>query len=59
MMLAQLCPPEFPMAFGVIRAVKQPTYNQLFEQQMEEVKATSKIKCMDDLLNSGETWEIK
>src|SRR5574344_1712186 len=59
MMLAQMRPPEFPMAFGVIRAVKKPTYNQLFEKQMEEVKAQSKIKCMDDLLNSGETWEIK
>ena len=58
MMLAQMWPPEYPMAFGVIRAVKKPTFNQIFEKQMEEAKATSKIKCVDDLLNSGETWEI-
>lgn len=59
MMLAQMRPPHFPMAFGVIRAYKQPTYNQLFEKQMEEAKVNAKIKCVDDLLNSGETWEVK
>ena len=59
MMLAQMRPPEFPMAFGVIRAYKQPTYNQLFEKQMQEAQENAKIKCVDDLLNSGETWEVK
>ena len=59
MMLAQMRPPQFPMAFGVIRAYKQPTYNQLFEKQMEEAQENPKIKCVDDLLNSGETWEVK
>jgi 2-oxoglutarate ferredoxin oxidoreductase subunit beta len=58
MMLAQMCPPEFPMAFGVIRAVKQLTYNQIFEKQMQELTETSSIKCVDDLLNSGDTWEV-
>ena len=47
------------MAFGVIRAYKQPTYNQLFEKQMKEAQENAKIKCVDDLLNSGETWEVK
>lgn len=58
MMLAQMRPPHFPMAFGVIRAVPKPTYNQLFNQQMEEAKQNPKIKSVDDLLNSGDTWEI-
>ncbi|MCH3923615.1 MAG: 2-oxoacid:ferredoxin oxidoreductase subunit beta [Bacteroidales bacterium] len=57
-MLAQMRPPEFPMAFGVIRAVKKPTYNQMFEQQMKEQQESSPIKCVDDLLNSGETWTV-
>jgi len=26
---------------------------------MEEQMATGKYKCMDDLLNSGDTWEVK
>ncbi|HBN05352.1 MAG TPA: 2-oxoacid:ferredoxin oxidoreductase subunit beta, partial [Bacteroidales bacterium] len=58
MMLAQMRPPEFPMAFGVIRAFKAPTYNQIFEKQMEEAKQDATIKCVDDLLNSGDTWEV-
>ena len=26
---------------------------------VEEVKAKSKIQCVDDLLRSGSTWEVK
>jgi hypothetical protein len=28
-------------------------------EQHVRVKAASKIKCMDDLLNSGSTWKVK
>ncbi len=58
-MLTQIRPPEFPMAFGVIRAVEKPTYNQMLRKQIEDAKAVSKITCVDDLLNSGDTWEIE
>ena len=51
--------PEFPVALGIIRDVDDKTYNNEVARQVEEVKATSKIKCMDDLLNSGETWVIE
>ena len=33
-------------------------YDQAVEKQVEEVKAQSKIHCVDDLLHSGATWEI-
>lgn len=59
LMLAKMAPPHFPMAFGVIRSAMYPTYDDLVEDQISTAKATSKIKCVDDLLNSGETWEIK
>lgn len=49
----------FPVAFGVIRQVEAPTYEVLLEKQIEEVKAKSKITCMDDLLNSGSTWVVE
>ena len=49
----------FPVAFGIIRQVADQTYDQLLEKQIEEVKAKSKITCMDDLLNSGSTWVIE
>jgi len=44
----------------VIREVKMPTYERLLEQQIEEVKALKpKMKTMQDVLNSGNTWETK
>ena len=57
-MLAKLAPPHFPMVFGVIRSAMFPTYDDLVQEQIKYAKDTSKIKCVDDLLNSGETWEI-
>ncbi len=50
--------PNFPVAFGIIRSVKAETYEQLVEKQIEIVKSKSKIKNMDDLLNSGNTWTV-
>ena len=49
----------FPVAFGVIRQVESPAYDKLVEQQIEEVQKTTKIKNMDDLLNSGSTWLVE
>ncbi len=57
-MLAKMQYPDFPVALGVIRAVKKPTYNELFEDQIITAQQNSSIKCVDDLLNSGDTWEI-
>jgi 2-oxoglutarate ferredoxin oxidoreductase subunit beta len=56
--LASMKYPDFPVALGVIRDVDEPTYNKEVARQVAEVQEKSKIKCMDDLLNSGETWTI-
>lgn len=58
LMLAQMKLPNYPVALGVIRSVEAPTYDQLLEDQITKAKAESKIQCVDDLLNSGDTWEI-
>lgn len=50
--------PEYPIAMGVIRAVEAPVYDQMMEQQIAEVQSKSKIKSIDDLLNSGNTWVV-
>ena len=50
--------PDFPVAMGVIRSVKAPAYDQLMEEQISTVKSKSKIKSIDDLLSSGNTWEV-
>ncbi|MBR5781830.1 MAG: 2-oxoacid:ferredoxin oxidoreductase subunit beta, partial [Bacteroidales bacterium] len=59
MMLAHMAPPEFPVAIGVIRNVEAPTYNQCLDGVIEAETAKSNIKCVDDLLNSGSTWDIE
>ncbi|MBO7299894.1 MAG: 2-oxoacid:ferredoxin oxidoreductase subunit beta [Tidjanibacter sp.] len=57
--LASMKYPDFPVALGVIRDVDEPTYNREVARQVKEVQEKSPIKCMDDLLNSGETWTIE
>jgi 2-oxoglutarate/2-oxoacid ferredoxin oxidoreductase subunit beta len=59
MMLVNMNHPEFPVVFGVIRAVEDSTYDEKVDMQIEAVQATSKIKNMDDLMNSGNTWVVK
>lgn len=58
-MLANMRYPEYPVALGVIRSVPGQTYETAVAEQIEEVRSRSKIKCMDDLLNSGSVWEVK
>jgi hypothetical protein len=57
-MLSKMAPPVFPVALGVIRAVTDFTYESRMEQIIASEKETSPIKCMDDLMNSGKTWDI-
>ncbi len=57
LMLAKMKPP-FPMAMGVIRSAVFATYDDLLIEQNQHARANSPIKTVDDLLNSGDTWEI-
>ena len=58
MMLAEMKGPELPVALGVIRDVKQLTYDDGVHDQVLEVTAKSKIHSVDELLHSGSTWEV-
>ena len=58
-MLANMRYPEFPVALGVIRSVEGVTYDSAVAEQITEIKKTSKIKCMDDLLMHGSTWKVE
>lgn len=49
---------EHPMVMGVIRCIEQEPYEDRLTKQVKEVEANSAFKNMDDLLLSGETWEI-
>ncbi len=58
LMIAKMSQPEFPVAFGIIRAVKTDTYENKLMKQIELVKESSSIKSMKDLLYSGNTWQV-
>ena len=59
LMIAQMKGPDFPMAVGVIRDISKPCYSELMLQQIETAKAHTKFNCVDDLLNSGNTWDVE
>lgn len=59
MALADMKGPHYPVALGVIRDVKDITYDDGVRDQVKEVMAKSSIHCVDDLLHSGSTWEVK
>ena len=51
--------PEFPVAMGVIRAVKSTVYESELFDQVQHAKKETKIKNMDELLHSGNVFESK
>jgi 2-oxoglutarate ferredoxin oxidoreductase subunit beta len=57
-MLARMRPPEFPAALGIIRSVKRQTFDDGVLNQLEYEKEKAKFRTVDELLKSGETWEI-
>lgn len=59
MMLVNMRYPDYPVALGVIRDVADKTYDRALEEQVENVRKDAKIKSVDELLRSGDTWEVK
>ena len=59
MMLAEMKGPELPVALGVIRDVRQLTYDDGVHNQVQEVTAKSRVHSVDELLRSGSTWEVR
>ncbi len=58
MLLVSMAYPELPVALGVIRNVPFPTYDDLVRDQVTDVADHGSIHNMEQLLNSGDTWEI-
>lgn len=50
---------ELPVALGVIRDVEAPIYDASVHRQIEEVKRQKPARTLQEMLMSGETWEIK
>ncbi|MFR9523797.1 MAG: 2-oxoacid:ferredoxin oxidoreductase subunit beta [Rikenellaceae bacterium] len=59
-MLAAMKYPELPVAMGVIRCVEDAqVYDAAVTAQLELVASTAKISSVEELLHSGDTWEVK
>lgn len=59
MMLVNMKHPEMPVALGVIRNVKDQTYDDCVRDQLLDVQKNAKLHSMDELLQSGDTWDVK
>lgn len=59
MALVDMKGPDYPVALGVIRDVRDVTYDDGVRDQVKEVMSKSKIHTVDDLLHSGSTWEVE
>lgn len=58
MLLADMKGPDFPVALGVIRKVADTTYDKKVNKQVKDVYSKRKITNVEELLNSGETWDV-
>jgi 2-oxoglutarate ferredoxin oxidoreductase subunit beta len=56
LMLARM---QMPVVVGKIRAVEEPTYDEICNARIEEVRKNSKFNSVNDLFASGETYEVK
>jgi 2-oxoglutarate ferredoxin oxidoreductase subunit beta len=57
-MLSRMTLPEYPVAMGIIRAWQSSVYEDMLYKQIQEARNKSKIKCVDDLLTSGNAFKI-
>ncbi len=51
--------PEFPEPIGVFRAIDSPCYEDLMQQQIDQVRKTRGEGDLAALFNSGETWTVE
>ena len=57
--LANMDYPELPVALGVIRSADGLSYDECVEKQLEEVQKKTKIHTFEELVNSGDVWEVE
>jgi 2-oxoglutarate/2-oxoacid ferredoxin oxidoreductase subunit beta len=57
-LLADLEPPNFPMALGIFRDVERPTYDELLLSQVSATTAQRGRGDLRKLLNAGTTWDV-
>ena len=57
--LAEMEPPDFPVALGVLFCSPEESYEAAVYTQIEDAKSASKATGIDALLRSGHTWSVE
>jgi len=57
-MLSRMSLPDYPVAMGVIREWKTSVYEDMLYKQVRESQKKSRIQSVNDLLQSGNTFQI-
>jgi 2-oxoglutarate ferredoxin oxidoreductase subunit beta len=57
-MLSRMTLPEYPVAMGILRAWQSTVYEDILYKQIKEFKEKRQVKCVDDLLTSGNVFKI-
>ena len=58
-MLAQMDPPDFPVALGVLYADPAPTYETSVHAQIEQAAKDGATADLNQLLQRGQTWTVE
>lgn len=58
-MLARMRYPTMPEPMGIFRCVEHPTLDEGIEQQMKNIVQKMGPGDLNELFNSGDTWEVK
>ncbi|MCP3980272.1 MAG: 2-oxoacid:ferredoxin oxidoreductase subunit beta [bacterium] len=59
MMLADMKPPAFPTPVGVLRRIEATTFETAVNEQIAEVTADKGKADLQQILYSGNTWEVR
>lgn len=51
--------PAYPTPFGVLRAVEEPTYDEMLHDQINAVTEAKGEGTLENLFYSGDVWEVK
>jgi 2-oxoglutarate ferredoxin oxidoreductase subunit beta len=57
--LAKLGGPDLPVPIGILRAVREPTLNEMIVAQEEKAVAARGAGTLHSLLHAGDTWTVK
>lgn len=57
--LSQMVYPQLPVPFGILRAVRRPTFEELHAEQHQKAKTKHPQLNLMAALQQGQTWEVK